>query len=132
MNSFYPKTEDWIAKRWFDCFSIVLICLASTTTQAVAGFTLFEATGANPTGITPIRNSFRAAVGGGTIADSNGYFGGLRREINWDGVPDSLSDPNLLPANFFNVNSPRGVVFSTPGTGFVFDSVRLVSNYWKY
>jgi hypothetical protein len=25
----------------------------------------------------------------------------------------------LLPANFFNANSPRGVVFSTPGTGFM-------------
>jgi hypothetical protein len=25
----------------------------------------------------------------------------------------------LLPADFFNVNSPRGVVFSTPGTGFL-------------
>jgi len=30
-----------------------------------------------------------------------------------------FSDPNALPANFFNVNSPRGVVFSTPGTGFL-------------
>jgi hypothetical protein len=29
-----------------------------------------------------------------------------------------LSAPNNLPADFFNVNSPRGVVFSTPGTGF--------------
>ena len=29
------------------------------------------------------------------------------------------ADPNPLPANFFNVNSPRGVVFSTPGTGFL-------------
>ncbi|MGZ5127430.1 MAG: hypothetical protein ACXWC1_32095, partial [Burkholderiales bacterium] len=35
-----------------------------------------------------------------------------------DGVPDALAAPNNLPANFFNVNSPRGVVFSTPGTGF--------------
>ena len=33
-------------------------------------------------------------------------------------VPDALAAPNNLPANFFNVNSPRGVVFSTPGTGF--------------
>src|SRR5262249_43082061 len=41
-----------------------------------------------------------------------------RREINWDGVPDAASAPNNLPADFFNVNSPRGVVFSTAGTGF--------------
>jgi hypothetical protein len=42
----------------------------------------------------------------------------LRREINWDGVPDPAAAPNLLPNDFFNVNSPRGVVFSTPGLGF--------------
>jgi len=69
-------------------------------------------------GITATRNAFRVAIGGGTVAGANGSFGGVRREINWDGVPDALSAPNLLPADFFNVNSPRGVVFSTPGTGF--------------
>src|SRR5262249_43234069 len=52
-------------------------------------------------------------------AGANGSFGGLRREINWDSVPDARADPNPLPADFFNVNSPRGVVFSTPGTGFL-------------
>ena len=36
-----------------------------------------------------------------------------RREINWDGVPDSFAAPNFLPPNFFNANSPRGAVFST-------------------
>lgn len=84
-----------------------------------AGFITFEAAGANPAAITPTRDAFRAAVGGGSVAGANGDFGGVRREINWDGVPEALSDPNTLPANFFNVNSPRGVVFSTPGTGFM-------------
>ena len=74
--------------------------------------------GTTPASITPARDQFRADLGGGTTAGANGSFGGLRREINWDGVPASLSAPNFLPANFFNVNSPRGAVFSTPGTGF--------------
>ncbi|CAN5726499.1 hypothetical protein BH20VER1_BH20VER1_17170 [soil metagenome] len=69
-------------------------------------------------GATAARDQFRTDVGGGTTAGPNGSFGGVRREINWDGVPDSFSSPNALPANFFNVNSPRGAVFSTPGSGF--------------
>ena len=79
----------------------------------------FEAAGANAAAITGIRDSFRAAVGGGSVAGANGSFGGLRREINWDGVPDAFSDPNPLPGNFFNATSPRGAVFATPGTGFL-------------
>jgi hypothetical protein len=79
---------------------------------------VFSGTAVDVAGITIIRDAFRTAIGGGTVAGANGSFGGVRREINWDGVPDALSAPNLLPGNFFNVNSPRGVVLSTPGTGF--------------
>jgi hypothetical protein len=86
---------------------------------AWANFTVFEAAGADTAAITPTRDAFRAAVGGGTVAGANGSFGGLRREINWDGVPSTFSDPNTLPDDFFNVNSPRGVVVGTPGTGFL-------------
>ncbi len=98
---------------------LVVPAVAGLSSEAIAGFVVFESAGANPAAITPTRDAFRSAVGGGTTAGANGNFGGLRREINWDGVPNARSDPNLLPANFFNVNSPRGAVFSTPGTGFL-------------
>jgi hypothetical protein len=97
----------------------VALGLAWSAASAHADFITFEAAGANAAAITSTRDAFRAAVGGGTVAGANGSFGGLRREINWDGVPDTFSDPNALPANFFNATSPRGVVFSTPGTGFL-------------
>lgn len=99
-------------------FSASLAALLSVPT-AWAGFVTYESAGGSPASITSTRDAFRTAVGGGTTAGANGSFGGLRREINWDGVPNGLSDPNALPANFFNVNSPRGAVFSTPGTGFL-------------
>jgi len=105
-----------MANLRFVRFTLLGISLAA---PGFAGFVTFEANGANAAAITSTRDSFRTAVGGGTVAGANGDFGGVRREINWDGVPDTFADPNALPANFFNVNSPRGVVFSTPGTGFL-------------
>ena len=43
-------------------------------------------------------------------------------EINWDGVPAALTNVDTFPAFFFNVNSKRGVVFTTKGSGFRVDS----------
>ena len=103
------------------CLKLLVPAAAVLCTNAMAGITVFEATGESAAAITPTRDAFRVAVGGGTALTVGvpGDFGGLRREINWDGVPDGRADPNLLPGNFFNVNSPRGVVFSTTGTGFL-------------
>src|SRR5438067_5438721 len=77
---------------------------------------VFEASGATPADIQTAVDAFRNFLGNNN--GIGGTFATGRREINWDGVPDAFSAPSLLPANFFNSNSPRGVVFFTPGTGF--------------
>lgn len=97
---------------------ICLLCFFAGTARVQAQVTVRSGTGANAAGITSLRDQFRVDLGGGTTPVANGSFGGLRREINWDGVPEAFAAPNNLPANFFNVNSPRGLVLSTPGTGF--------------
>jgi len=77
---------------------------------------VFEASGVTPNDILTEVTAFRNFLG-----DNNGIGGTFptgRREINWDGVPDAFSAPNLMPANFFNSNSPRGALFFTLGTGF--------------
>ncbi|MBX9736772.1 MAG: PEP-CTERM sorting domain-containing protein [Phycisphaerales bacterium] len=77
----------------------------------------FFASGASPADIQTTVDAFRAGLGGANNGVGNPTSGG-RREINWDGVPDSFSSPNNLPGNFFNSNSPRGLTMTTPGTGF--------------
>jgi len=78
---------------------------------------VFEASGAAPADIQTAVDAFRNFLGNpNNIAGPPSATG--HREINWDGVPDAFSAPHLLPANFFNKNSPRGIVFFTPGTGF--------------
>jgi len=101
-----------------------LLALAST---AAADPVIFAASGSNPAGIQTTVDAFRAQLGA-LNPNVAGSFGSGRREINWDGVPDALSAPNNLPANFFNVTSPRGAVFSTPGTGFQVSATAAVGN----
>jgi hypothetical protein len=84
---------------------------------AFGGAVVREATGPGPASIQAAVDQFRADLGG-VNNGVGGTFATGRREINWDGVPDAVSSPNNLPANFFNANSPRGAVFQTQGTGF--------------
>jgi hypothetical protein len=94
----------------------ILACGLHVSTAQAATVT-FSASGANAAGIQSAVDGYRADLG--TLnANVAGSFGSGRREINWDGVPDASAAPNNLAANFFNVNSPRGVVFATPGSGF--------------
>jgi hypothetical protein len=102
------------AVRWL---SIAVATLTVAWPAITFGAPLvFEAAGATPADIQAAVDDFRSFLG-----DNNGVggtFAGGRREINWDGVADGFAAPNNLPANFFNKNSPRGVVFFTPGSGF--------------
>jgi hypothetical protein len=70
--------------------------------------------------ITASVGAFRTALG--TLNPNQpGSFGSGRREINWDAVPAQFTNVDHFPADFFNQPAPgraRGVVFSTPGSGF--------------
>ncbi|MGH9903377.1 MAG: hypothetical protein ACRD68_16345 [Pyrinomonadaceae bacterium] len=75
---------------------------------------VFQAAGSNRDSILSSVDAFRNRLGA-LNPNVPGSFGTGRREINWDGVPDNFAAPNNFPPDFFNVNSPRGAVFSTPG-----------------
>src|SRR4051794_347882 len=92
-----------------------VLAVAAVPAAAQADGIKLTASGATPADITAARDQFRVDVGGGATAGANGSFGGLRREINWDGVPEAASDPNEFPPGTF---LPRGVLFATTGSAF--------------
>lgn len=87
-------------------FGGLLVAVALDATAA----TVSTATGANAPAIQGTVDTFRLALGVNNGVGNS--FPSGRREINWDGVPDSSAQPNFLPPDFFNTTSPRGVVFS--------------------
>jgi hypothetical protein len=112
----------------FGCVSVLLTLLVFSTSSAFgpAKFSLgrnestpilFQAAGPSASSIQSSVDAYRTQLGA-LNPNVAGSFASGRREINWDGVADMFSAPNNLPANFFNVNSPRGAVFSTTGSGF--------------
>jgi hypothetical protein len=76
-----------------------------------AGPVIRQFIGANAAAIQAGVDQFRTDLGGANNGVGGSFTSG-RREINWDGVPANFSEPNNLPANFFNVNSPRGIIFN--------------------
>ena len=92
-------------------FSLALFTMLLSQSM-IAAPVVRQGSGANAAAIQALVDQFRTDLGG-----LNNGVGGLftagRREINWDGVPDNFAEPNLLPVDFFNVNSPRGVIFNS-------------------
>jgi len=67
--------------------------------------------------IAPVVKQFRDLLGdlNQNVKDEQP---GNRREVNWDGVGVQRTNNDAFPGNFFNVNSPRGILFSTPSGQF--------------
>lgn len=102
------------------CFLTTGIALALGAANLVSAAPVeFTGTG-QPSDIQSSVEAFRNVLGTnhGVLHGDGNVFTDGRREINWDGVPDAVAAPNLMPPNFFNANSPRGAVFLTPGSGF--------------
>jgi hypothetical protein len=74
------------------------------------------ASGADPAAIQPTVDDFRSSLGPDNGAAPGSQADG-RRQVSWDAVPDALSSPALLPGDFFDVQSPRGLILTTPGRG---------------
>jgi hypothetical protein len=104
--------------------NLLLVAAAATAVACGDGY------GTNPDVPTPARivtgngdvtgavAEFRAALGDPVNGGAAGSQPAGRREISWDGVPADLTNNEAFPGDFFNTRAPRGVVFSTPGSGF--------------
>lgn len=71
-----------------------------------------QGSAADAAGLQSVVNDFRGRLGTNNGAGPAAASG--RREVNWDGIPAASLDP--FPGSFFNANSPRGIVFATPGS----------------
>ena len=81
---------------------------------------VITAAGAKPDDIRAKVEEYRALLGGPDNGGTPGTQPSGYRSINWDGLPDELSAPNLYAPDFFNDAKPpraRGALLATPGQG---------------
>ncbi|MEM9065971.1 MAG: hypothetical protein AAGB51_10825 [Planctomycetota bacterium] len=100
--------------------SVISCALLAACATGVHAQTVRSGSAADAAGLQAIVDQFRDDLGQ-LNAPEPGSQGTGRRQINWDAAPDAVSAPNNLPGDFFNANfapRARGVVFSTPGSGF--------------
>lgn len=112
--------------RLFGLSSFAVLMFISAVSAAPV---VRQGSGANAAALQAIVDQFRADLGGSNNG-AGGSFTSGRREINWDGVPDGFAEPNNFPVDFFNVNSPRGVIFNSieDATGAALNQFAVSSN----
>lgn len=94
-------------------FFLTLAVFLFSTTNIFGAPVVRQGAGANAAGLQATVDLFRADLGGSLNPNNGQSFTTGRREVNWDGVPDNFSEPNNFPPNFFNANSPRGIMFNS-------------------
>ncbi len=100
-----------ITKTAFGIATLALLVTALSL-PAFAAPVVRQGSGANASALQTIVDQFRTDLGGANNGVGGSFTFG-RREVNWDGVPDNFSEPNNFPPNFFNVNSPRGIIINS-------------------
>jgi hypothetical protein len=116
-------------KNFTRLFTLGVLTLFLSVTSIFAAPVVRQGTGANTAALQAIVDQFRTDLGGANNGVGGSFVSG-RREINWDGVPDAFSEPNNFPVDFFNVNSPRGVIFNAveDATGAALNQFAVSSN----
>ena len=100
-----------MTRNFFFLTVTLFVLVLALTINNFAAPVVRQGAGANAAGLQATVDLFRTDLGGANNGVGGSFTSG-RREVNWDGVPDNFSEPNNFPPNFFNVNSPRGVVFN--------------------
>ncbi|MGZ2259466.1 hypothetical protein [Roseobacter sp. A03A-229] len=94
-------------------FSATVAALVLLPSLALATPIIFSAAGPDAASIQAEVDAFRAALGDLNANEPQNFDGG-RRQIDWDGAPDAVSDPNPFPGDFFNFGAApraRGIEF---------------------
>jgi hypothetical protein len=99
------KTPENIFSKIFLSIFAMLAIAATAFAAPVAR----NAAGANAAAVQATVEQFRADLGGANNGNGNSFTSG-RREINWDGAPDTVSSPNNLA---FNAFAGRGAIFNS-------------------
>jgi hypothetical protein len=99
-------------RNYFRLFGLSVFALLVFINAAFGTPVVRQGAGANAAALQATVDLFRADLGGSLNPNNGQSFTAGRREINWDGVPDQFAEPNNFPVDFFNVNSPRGVIFN--------------------
>jgi len=87
---------------------LAALALAVSLAAPAAASASVTAAAPDAASLLPAVQAFRTPLG--IELPNNGLsFPSGRREVNWDGVPDQFASPHELPADFFSINSPRGI-----------------------